>query len=376
MDEWNKVLETALEFRLSGLLIDRLPAGSIPDLVRAQLERTRRGIQHRNLYLWLALEEWLERFQAAGIAVVVLKGAALTKLVYGSLGWRPMTDIDFLVERDDFLRAGQRLTVAGLVRAVDVDGNDQVPRTQAMFCTSHAYPIFIDLHWHLLDSNYYARRVPIRWFWEHTIVLNQDKPAMRVLSPEAQLLHLVAHLELHHAGASLLSLYDVAALVDRFGNSMNWDLVVDAATRFEWRQSLRCAMQRAQQVFGIAVPEPVNASLSHLRGTYRERLARTLATPEAHPAAFIFDGWDQDGWCQRLSYWKTSLFPSKAFMRVRNHECGAASKLHYMQRLARGLTRVPGALAAGAMIFWRSGGNRTGSAMRVRPLCRLFHAST
>lgn len=341
--------------------MDRLPVGALPDLVRAQLERTRGAIRHKNLHAWVALEEWLERFQTDEIPVVVLKGAALTKLVYGSLERRPMTDIDLLVEREDFLRAGQRLKEAGLVRAVDVEGNEQMPRTQAMFCTSRSSPIFIDLHWHLLDSSYYVRRVPMRWFWEHTIVLGEGTPAMRVLSPEAQLLHLAAHLELHHAGASLLSLYDVAALVDRFGSSMNWDLVLAAATHFQWEQSLRGVVQRAQEIFGIAVPVHVNASLSGLRGTYRERLARTLATAEAHPAAFILDGWDQDGWRQKLSYWKRSLFPSKAFMCVRNQDGGSAFLWQYMQRLARGLIRIPRALAASAVIFWRLGATRTAS---------------
>ncbi len=352
-EEWALVLKAARELRLSGLLMDRLPAGSLPGIVKEQFERSRISIQHRNLYLWLALEEWLDRFEAAGIPVLVLKGAALTRLVYRNMGQRPMTDIDFLVERDSFHRAAQRLTEAGLVRVVDVEGNDRLPRTQAMFCTPRSHPIFVDLHWHLVDSNYYARRVPIRWFWEHTTLLDQEKPAMRVLSPEAQLLHLVAHLELHHAGASMLSLYDVAVLLHRFGGSMDWELVLDAATRFEWGYSLRSAVQRAQEIFGLAIPGHISANLSNLRGTYRERLARTLAAPEAHPAAFIFDGWDQDGWRLKLKYWKGSLFPSRAFMQVRNQDRGATFVMPYLQRFARGLIRIPCALAAGAMVFWR-----------------------
>src|SRR5205085_1224654 len=49
-----------------------------------------RQLQHR-------LEESLRALNAAGIDVLLLKGAALAYTVYGSFGVRPMRDIDILV---------------------------------------------------------------------------------------------------------------------------------------------------------------------------------------------------------------------------------------------------------------------------------------
>jgi hypothetical protein len=51
----------------------------------------------RNLRLFRGLEEVLERTARAGVAVALLKGAALAEWVYGDPGVRPMSDVDLLV---------------------------------------------------------------------------------------------------------------------------------------------------------------------------------------------------------------------------------------------------------------------------------------
>jgi hypothetical protein len=47
----------------------------------------------------------------------------------------------------------------------------------------------------------------------------------RVFARAAQLLHLAGHLELHHASASWLWLYDIAARLHKFGASLDWDFL-------------------------------------------------------------------------------------------------------------------------------------------------------
>ncbi len=355
LEEWTQVLEASRRYALTGILADRLPSTLIPEEVAVRLERARRGMQHASLVQWITLEEWLQRLRAASIPVIVLKGAALVRLVYGRLDVRPMADIDFLVQREHLESAVRLLSEAGLTRAADVEGQDRVLRTQVMFHTPQPHPTYIEIHWHLIDSTYYAQHVPIQWFWDHTVELNEEKPTIRVLSPEAQLLHLAAHLELHHAGASLISLYDIAALLVKFRTVLDWDLVTEAAAHFQWGWSLRTAAQEAQSVFGVSLPTQTSSRLAQLPTTYRERLARTLATRQAHAATFIFDGWDQGSWRYKLDYWKHCLLPADAFMRERNPTSGSISVLAHARRLMRGLVRIPVALVAAMVIFYRLG---------------------
>ena len=353
--DWEQVVVVARRERLAALVLD-CAAAVIPPDVRAQLEEIRLRTRLYNALLLMQLEEWLTRFEAEHLPTIVLKGAALIALVYKRTTLRPMSDVDVLVRREDFERAGRLLQAAGFAPYREVTGSDEMSiRTQTLWLRPSPPGGGIDLHWHPIDSGYYARTVPMTWFWEHTVAALLGNRSMRVLSPEAQLIHLGAHSELHHAGEGWLWLYDIAALINKFGGALDWELIVDTAARFEWGHSLRVALERAQTTFGVAVPERVNARLATLRATRQERLARVLAEPTAHQAAFLFDGLHQRDWRARARYLGRALFPAPEFMRmhgpIRNRRDLA---WQYLLRLGRGMYRIPRALWAGVAQLWRA----------------------
>ncbi|MCX7838353.1 MAG: nucleotidyltransferase family protein, partial [Anaerolineae bacterium] len=318
--------------------------------VRQRLEEIALRTRVSNTLHCLGLEEWLERFDAAGIPIVILKGVALTALVYGRASLRRMQDVDILVRRADFQRAEELLRAAGFLRYRDLSGAlGPTLRTQSHWIKTTPASA-LDLHWHLVDSGYYAYRVPIEWFWEHTIKVPFWGREIRVFTPEAQLLHLAAHLELHHAGDGWLSLYDIAALVHKFGDKLDWELVLDAAIRFEWNGSLYRTLQHAHDAFGVSIPSPVRERLARLPTSWHERLARVLATPAAHPAAFVFDGWWQPGVRGKVRYWWRSLFPAAEFMQTHGTIRTRRELIwQYLLRLGRGLWRIPRALWAAVL---------------------------
>ena len=354
--DWEQVVAVARQERLAALLLDCVAALVLPEDTRAQLEEVRVRTRVHNALLLMQLEKWLTRFEAANIPMIVLKGAALIALVYERTTLRPMSDVDVLVSRADFERAGRLMQAAGFTPYREVTGDtESTIRTQTLWLNPKLPSGGIELHWHLIDSGYYANRVPIEWFWEHTLEARLDAQRVRIFAPEAQLLHLAAHLELHHAGVGWLWVYDIAALIHKFGGALDWGLIVDTAERFEWGQSLRVALERAQTTFGVVVSERVNARLETLRATRQERLARVLAEPTAHQAAFLFDGLHQRDWRARARYLRRALFPAAEFMRVhgpiRNHRDLA---WQYLLRLGRGMYRIPHALWAGMAQLWRA----------------------
>ena len=356
--DWDQVVALAQRERVAPLVLDRGDAAAIPPHARARLEEMRTLTRIHNARFLMQLEEWLNRFDAANIPTIVLKGAALHAQVYDGSSLRPISDADILVPREDFERAGRMLQAAGWqpYREVTRHG-EQTIRTQTQWIQDAPPNSTIDLHWHLIDSGYYARRVPMAWFWEHTTIVRQDardargaerSRTMRVLSAEAQLLHLAAHLAMHHADVGWLWMYDVAMLLRKFGDSLDWDLIFDAAQRFEWADSLRAAVASASANYGVAAPAAVAARLAALRPTWRERWARVLADPTAHQAAFIFDGLDQSNWRDRARYLARSLFPSAEFMRVHGPIRNRRDLIwQYARRLGRGMYRIPRALWSG-----------------------------
>jgi len=348
--DWNQVVALAQDERLAELLLASRAAETFPPAAREQLKQARRHTLLRNDWLLRQLADGLARFDAANIPTIVLKGAAMIALVYSDFALRPMLDLDVLVPRADFERAGALLGAAGFAPQ-DEDAGTDTPTIRTQVAWVRQTPPFfcLELHWHLIDSGYYARHIPAEWFWEHTVEVAFRARRLRVLTPEAQLLHLASHLELHHAGAGLWWLYDIAALIHKFGATLDWETVIATAQRFEWGQSLRVALERAQTTFGAPVPTSVSARLATERATQHERLARTLAEPSAHLAAFLFDGWEQAGWRARARYLWRSLFPPAEFMRARAPIRTRRDLLwQYALRLGRGLVRVPRALWATA----------------------------
>ena len=353
---WAQVSAIARQERLAALLLDRAAPAVLPEAMCAQLQESREQTRIHNALLLMQLEKWLVRFEADHIPMIVLKGAALIASVYERATLRPMSDVDVLVRREDFGRAGRLLQAAGFTLYREVTGDaEPTIRTQTLWLPPKIPSGGIELHWHLVDSGYYANHVPIEWFWEHTMEARLDAQRLRVFAPEAQLLHLAAHLELHHAGVGWLWLYDIAAWIHKFGGALDWDLLVDTAERFEWGQSLRVALERAQATFGVAVPEQVNARLATLRATRQERLARVLAEPSAHQAAFLFDGLQQRDWGARVRYLRRALFPAAEFMRVHGPIRNRGELAwQYLLRLGRGMYRIPRALWAGMAQWWRA----------------------
>ena len=118
---------------------------------------------------------------------------------------------------------------------------------------------------------------------------------------------------------------------------------------------MREAVTLARATFGISVPESVDARLAGLRPTGYDRLARVLAEPTAHQAAFLCDGLAQGSWRVKARYLGRSLFPAAEFMRVhgpiRNRRDLA---WQYLLHLGRGLYRIPRALWVGMTQLWRA----------------------
>jgi len=69
--------------------------------------------RHANATLTAACQEMLQNFQSAGIDSIVLKGMALSHIVYPEFTLRPMRDIDVLVPASEALRAQSVLAETG-----------------------------------------------------------------------------------------------------------------------------------------------------------------------------------------------------------------------------------------------------------------------
>ncbi len=179
----------------------------------------------------------------------------------------------------------------------------------------------VEVHWSLLDSPYYQSHLPTEWFWQTAQPLCiRAQPAL-ALGPEAQLLHLCAHLLLHHGGdpPRLLWLHDIAAVLHRYGELIDWEVLLQQAQACDLVLPLQQLLPRVAREWSLSLPVAVLQRLAALRPSRTEVKVLSLLTSTRRPVIqrFWTDLRTTPTWPRRLRYALQSLFPSPSYMQRR-----------------------------------------------------------
>jgi hypothetical protein len=274
-------------FRLAPQLYRNLTASGISDATLTQLRGAYRYAWYRNHLLLHRAALCVRALQDAGIAVMALKGAAVTALYPGGLGTRPMNDVDLLVAPADVERAAVILRAEGLAET----GHLPLPAARR---TGHALEfrrddgLAIDLHWHLMvqlgdDSGVWRRA-------HRGTVAGIE---LLVPAPTDQLLHTCVH-GLGFWPAPVRWVAD-AVLITRSGATIDWKLLVAEARRRDVTVVMADALRFLSAQIGPVVPPTAIAALARSRASPTSRLAHRIAigrTSLARGNAYV-DYWDR-----------------------------------------------------------------------------------
>ncbi|NIA25412.1 MAG: hypothetical protein GWP04_07555 [Gammaproteobacteria bacterium] len=190
VEDPDRLLDSAVEHRTTGLLWTRVEAGELKG--SEQWERTlamlslRDEARHRRL--WESLENVADKLAGAGIQIAAFKGVTAEARWYGRIGERPCYDVDILVDPAAADRADdvvacldpdhslvghlQELFHRGLVQAVELEVDN----------------VNIDLHFDLFKLGIPSRAN--RLVWERTQQLvTPSGGSIRVLDAETALVH-------------------------------------------------------------------------------------------------------------------------------------------------------------------------------------------
>ena len=284
----------------------------------------------------------LRLLEKAGLPVIVLKGAALGDTLYGNSALRPMTDLDLLLHDRDISAALDVLHRNGY-RTTGVEvrtGHTLEYENELVVYSPGTPPMAVELHWRLLDSPFYQDRVGASWFWETAQPALVAGTGALVLGMEAAILHLSAHYVLHHRAQGVRWIYDIALLVESFGNDIDWQLVFDKATEFELIYSIQVVVQQLVDDWQVAFPADVVSAATELTASEEEQRVVHLLLSEQRPVVqrFWSDLSTMSSWRRRSSYLLANLFPSPAYMQDRYdlHSRGLLP-LAYPYRWALGL---------------------------------------
>jgi len=256
--DWDWILNQAEVERVAALLYSVARLLAVPPPV---LERLRAAwVKGRRQYLLGSqqLTRVLSAFEREGVPVIPLRGPALAELLYRDPALRSFTDLDLLIHEGNLPRAlsllselGYRHMEAGLPLSLELTW-----RHATSFVPEAPEEIPIDLHWGMVDYPGLAPAAAINHqdLWDRAVRVESAGDARRELCLEDLLIYLALHLAVHHALSGLIWQLDLALLILRYGDTLDWDAVVERSVQWQIRGPVFFALQEVRDRLEAAVP--------------------------------------------------------------------------------------------------------------------------
>lgn len=245
-------------FRLLPLVYRNLTSLGADDASLARLRGIHRRTWCENQVRLRSLAHLLSRFQEAGIATLVLKGAALALRYYDDVGLRPMDDVDILVpwarvqESIDLLyRLGWREKPHRDIRRV----------TRALLDVRHSWSFEnkdgenVDLHWHALATSCFPGADDAFWHDAEPLLVN-GVPTL-TLNPTDALLHVCVHGSRWNALPPIRWVSDAWMILQVSSNRIVWQRLLDLAEWLGATLPLRDSLGYLANTFEAPIPPEV-----------------------------------------------------------------------------------------------------------------------
>jgi hypothetical protein len=271
----------------------------------------------RNLMLVRELFAIIDEAEGYGIAVIPFKGPVFAFQCHGSPGFRNCNDLDVLIKIDDLQGLKAILARRGYRQQFDLSVAEErlYLRSECEFNFTHApSETLVEAHWDFMPPYYTVRDLP--GLWDELVTIEMAGRPVRVMSPEHCLLALVQHGTKHSWEDMSLAL-DIAQWLTA-NPLLNFDKLLSIAERAHMKRMLILALQVADELVGIELPERIKAELVASPDLQRlaERLVAYINRPEKYKRdlktfTFIFNM--VDSWSDRLKFvTRIALTPNTA----------------------------------------------------------------
>ena len=295
--DWDIVIPHSVSHGIAGLLYlhlsslseeIKIPQAVIQRLQSAYLRAAASGMQQLAHFRVVA-----EAFGEAGIELITLKGAALTELLYGDPGLRPLSDIDIIIKESDWSAACEILKNMGYssptqrlrplppkLTRYDVESHVQLV-SPAGTCLEFQFDLFT-MGIGMLDMEGVWKRS------RNAVIAGAE---VHTLGPEDQLLHLLVHAN-RHGCSQLKWLVDITEYL-RQDPGLDWDLLVSIARREKVTVYVYQTLTHIERLFG---PLPVGRGvLEQLRPRGYQQLLWKAVWPRRELDKF--NGRNEDSIC-------------------------------------------------------------------------------
>ncbi len=348
--DWERFFELLKRHQLTGLCYvwGKAHRPFWPADIDQQMSRQR----YQALFFSEQFTQHVQRVLAAlcqaGIPVIVLKGWAFIQSIYGGdASQRPYADIDLLVPPGEAARAEAILQGLGYPAQTPQPWPGHIRRFRNGRAFLSGQPLspfpqkfMAGLHWGLLDTPYYQRRVDVSGLFERAQPLTVAGVQVLGLDWMDALPYAWGHLALHHEyDPALLRYYEFAWLIRNAGGDLDWAGVLERARCWRLTLPAQTILPRLEALSPGAAPAAVLAEAAALRPAWSERLIHDWVVRQRGNAALraLLAWLSMPGGGRRLRYLAETAFPSPAYMRARYGRApGGFWPLLYLLRFGRG----------------------------------------
>jgi hypothetical protein len=260
-------------FRLLPLLFHNLKKLGIQHPVMTRLKGIYRYAWYKNHQLFFELSKILKSLHQAGVPTMVLKGAALTALVYQNLAIRPMYDMDILVPADSVEFTHRLLQKAGWSSLQNRSLEKDIKYRHSLNYISPTGTEF-DLHWHpVKDSSIvaYEKRYD-KAFWQTAVPIKiVDAPSLAAGLPESLFL-VIAHGTWENKESPIRWIADALFIIRSFQSRNDWRQFLRLVKNYGLPLQVARALVYLQKTYQAAIPQYVFDQLGLMRVTYLQQI--------------------------------------------------------------------------------------------------------
>lgn len=238
------------------------------ELMEGRVKGVYRRYWLENKKLFYEAGQVIERLHSVGIKTAVLKGIALSALVYENDGVRPMADVDILVPIKNarqtvkiLKKSGYTVKTGGLMEKLEF--GKSIPLVSPN-------NIEIDLHWHVM---LHSRSVDITQdFWNHTQPIEIAGIKTLTLSATDNLLHTLVHGVGRNPESPVRWVSDAITILTSESQRVDWLRLLGISEKLGVSLHLKESFLYLENSFGITIPAAVTARLRSHRPSYAERV--------------------------------------------------------------------------------------------------------
>jgi hypothetical protein len=258
--DWDYLIRAATHHGLLPLLRSHLGAtcpDDIPNTVFNRLKERSQLNSRYNLLLTGELIKLQRLFQSHNVQIVPFKGPILAACFYGDIGLRQFSDLDLLVRKQDVFKASEILISAGYLPRHRL-GETQRAAMIEQKC-EEAFDrgddaATVDLHWSVIPARFsFAPVTDAIWRRLERVPLLGCE--FLTVAPEDLVMLLCVH-GAKHAWERLSWICDLAELI-RARGSMDWDLVIETASRNGGQRILFLGLFMASDLLSAPLPADV-----------------------------------------------------------------------------------------------------------------------